>query len=257
MVCQAGRLMPHPLMWLLITLAGFAAGALNSMVGSGTLITFPALIAFGIPPITANVSNNLGLVPGAIAAFRGSRFQLAGSVSRLSQMLGWSAAGSIIGAFAVLKFPAASFAAIVPFLILFGVALMLLQPVVIKFHSNVRRERLSLPIRIAIFAAGVYGGYFGAAQGVILIGLLSSFAGETLLRANALKNALAGTANFVAGIVFALIAPVNWAIVLAISIGSTLGAWVGTRYGKRIPTNAYRALICVVGLAAALKFWLT
>lgn len=248
--------MPHVWMWLLITLAGFGAGALNSVVGSGTLLTFPTLLAFGIPPITANVSNNLGLVSGSLAAFRGSRHELVGAQSRLPQMLGWSGAGALLGAFAVLKFPAKSFTLIVPFLILFGVTLMLMQPVIIKFHPHTRTTRLSLPVRLAVFVTGIYGGYFGAAQGVILIGLLTAFAGETLFRANAIKNALAGIANFVAGIVFALIAPVNWAIVLAISVGSTLGAWVGSRYGKKIPANAYRALICVVGLTAAFKFWL-
>jgi uncharacterized membrane protein YfcA len=249
--------MAHLWMWPLIGLAGFGAGALNSVIGSGTLLTFPTLIAFGVPPITANVSNNLGLVPGAIAAFRGSRHELVGTKSRLPEMLGWSATGSLIGAFAVLKFPAQSFEVIVPFLILIGVALMLLQPVIIKFHSNKQASRISLPLRFAILFTGIYGGYFGAAQGVILIGLLTAFAGETLFRANALKNALAGTANFVAGIVFSLIAPVNWSIVLAISIGSILGANVGTRYGKKIPKNVYRGLICVVGLGAALKFWLS
>lgn len=249
--------MPHPWMWLLITLAGFGAGALNSVVGSGTLITFPALIAFGIPPITANVSNNLGLVPGAIAAFRGNRHELKGTKSRLPQLLGWSAAGSVIGAFAVLKLPSKSFESIVPFLIIFGVALMLAQPLVLKFHPHVHSHRVSMPVRIAVFLTGIYGGYFGAAQGVILIGILSAFAGESLLRANAMKNALAGTANFVAGMIFAVIAPVNWAIVLSISIGSTFGAYVGARYGRKIPKNAYRALIVVVGLTAAIKFWLT
>jgi uncharacterized membrane protein YfcA len=248
--------MAHLWMWPLIGLAGFGAGALNSIVGSGTLLTFPTLIAFGVPPITANVSNNLGLVPGAIAAFRGSRHELAGTKSRLPEMLGWSGTGAVLGAFALLKFPAKSFESIVPFLILFGVALMLLQPVIIRFHPNDGTSRLSLPIRIAIFLTGIYGGYFGAAQGVILIGLLTAFAGETLFRANALKNALAGTANFVAGIIFVLIAPVNWWIVLAISIGSTLGASVGSRYGRKLPKNVYRGIIVVVGVTAALKFWL-
>ena len=249
--------MPHPWMWLLIALAGFGAGAINSVAGSGTLITFPTLIAFGVPPITANVSNNLGLVPGSLAAFKVSRYQLAGVKSRLPQLLGWSATGAVLGALAVLKFPASSFTSILPFLILLGVALMLLQPVIIKFHPHIPSDRLSLSIRIAVFLTGIYGGYFGAAQGVILIAILSSFAGETLMRANALKNALAGTANLVAGIIFAMIAPVNWSIVLTISIGSMLGAWVGIRYGKKIPINVYRALICVVGLTAAIKFWLT
>ena len=249
--------MAHTWMWLLITLAGFGAGALNSVAGSGTLITFPALIAFGIPPITANVSNNLGLVPGSLAAFIGSRHELAGAKNRLPEMVGWSISGAVLGALALLKLPSESFATIVPFLILFGVALMLLQPIIIKFHPHLRAERLSLTVRLGIFVTGIYGGYFGAAQGVILIGLLTAFAGETLFRANALKNALAGTANLVAGIIFAFIAPVNWAIVVSISIGSMLGAWVGTRYGRKIPANVYRAFISVVGLTAAVKFWLT
>jgi uncharacterized membrane protein YfcA len=249
--------MVHAWMWLLIGLAGFGAGALNSVIGSGTLLTFPVLIAFGVPPITANISNNLGLVPGSIAAFIGSRHELAGSKSRLPQMLGWSAPGALLGALAVLKFPAKSFETIVPFLILTGVALMLLQPKIAKLHTRTHVSPISLPVRFAIFLTGIYGGYFGAAQGVILIGLLTAFAGETLYRANAIKNALAGTANFVAGIIFVLIAHLNWGIVLAISIGSVLGANVGSRYGRKIPKNVYRGLICVVGVAAALKFWLT
>ena len=248
--------MSHVWMWPLITLAGFGAGAINSMVGSGTLLTFPTLIAFGFAPITANVSNNLGLVPGAFAAFRGSRHELTGATSRLTQMLGWSAGGGLLGALALLLFPADSFTSVVPFLILFGVALMLVQPIVIKFHRAEEVSRVSLPLRIGIFLTGIYGGYFGAAQGVILIGLLTALGAETLFRANAIKNALAGTANLIAGVVFAFIAPVNWSIVLAISIGSTLGAWFGSRYGRKIPTDAYRALITVVGLIAAFRFWL-
>lgn len=249
--------MAHLWMWPLIGLAGFGAGALNSVIGSGTLLTFPTLLAFGVPPITANVSNNLGLVPGSIAAFRGSRHELADSKSRLPEMLGWSGTGAILGAFAVLKFPAKSFESIVPFLILIAVALMLLQPMITKLHAHQRTDRLPFSLRFVIFLTGIYGGYFGAAQGVILIGLLTAFAGETLFRANALKNGLAGMSNFVAGIVFALIAPVNWSIVIAISIGSTVGATVGARFGRRIPVNAYRGLICVVGVGAALKFWLS
>ena len=243
-------------MWPLIVLAGFGAGAINSMVGSGTLLTFPTLIAFGFPPITANVSNNLGLVPGAFAAFHGSRHELIGAKSRLGEMLWWSASGGIVGALALLKFPAKNFTLVVPFLILFGVALMLAQPLIVKFHRSEEVTRLSRSVQVGIFLTGIYGGYFGAAQGVILIGLLTAFAGESLYRANAIKNALAGTANLVAGIVFALIAPVNWSIVLAISIGSTLGAWAGSKYGRKIPANAYRTLICLVGVTAALKFWL-
>jgi uncharacterized membrane protein YfcA len=249
--------MAHVWMWLLITLAGFGAGAINSMVGSGTLLTFPTLVALGFPPITANVSNNLGLVPGSFAAFRGSRHELIGAKSRLTEMLGWSASGGLVGALALLKFPAKNFTLVVPFLILLGVALMLAQPIIIKFHRPEDVMRLPRSVRVGIFFTGIYGGYFGAAQGVILIGLLTAFAGETLFRANAIKNGLAGTSNLVAGIIFALIAPVNWAIVLAISIGSTLGAWVGAKYGRKIPTNVYRALIGVVGLTAAIRFWLT
>ncbi|HUW77829.1 MAG TPA: sulfite exporter TauE/SafE family protein [Candidatus Nanopelagicaceae bacterium] len=243
-------------MWPLIGLAGFGAGALNSMVGSGTLLTFPTLLAFGVPPVVANVSNNLGLVPGSLAAYLGNRHEIAGSETRLSGMLGWSTTGAFLGAFAVIKFPAKSFESIVPFLILLGVALMLLQPVIVRMRPRSHTSRLTMPIRIAIFLTGIYGGYFGAAQGVILIGLLSAFAGETLFRANAIKNALAGSSNFVAGIIFIFIAPVNWAIVLTVAIGSTIGASVGAKYGRKIPKNVYRGLIVVVGVTAALKFWL-
>jgi len=248
--------MTHVWMWPLLVLAGFGAGALNSIVGSGTLLTFPTLLAFGVPPVTANVSNNVGLVPGAVAAFRGSRHELQSRRSWLPQMLGWSTAGALVGAFALLKFPEKSFKLIVPFLILFGVALILIQPLLAEHFSAAQERKPALPLRIALMGTGIYGGYFGAAQGVILIGLLTSFGGETLRRANAQKNALAGATNLVAGVIFALIAPVNWRIALAIAFGSVIGATVGTRYGRNIPKNAYRALICAVGLTAALKMWL-
>jgi len=248
--------MAHAWMWVLVGLAGFGAGAINSIAGSGTLITFPTLIAFGIPPVTANVSNNLGLVPGSLAAFRGSRHELSGTKSNLPQLLFWSASGAILGALALITFPSKTFNVIVPYLILLGVTLMLLQPMISKLRPLAGADQLSISLRIALFLTGIYGGYFGAAQGVILIGLLTAFAGVSLRRANALKNALAGTANLVAGIIFALIAPVNWAIVLVISMGSILGAFVGVRYGKKIPLIAYRGLIVVVGVTAAIRFWL-
>ncbi len=248
--------MTHLWMWPLLVLAGVGAGVLNSIVGSGTLLTFPTLLAFGVPPVTANVSNNLGLVPGSVTAFYGSRHELQDRRSWLPQMLGWSTAGALTGAFALLEFPEKSFKLIVPFLILFGVALILIQPVLAGRFLAASEKKPTLPVRIGLMGTGIYGGYFGAAQGVILIGLLTSFGGETLPRANAQKNALAGATNLVAGVVFAVIAPVSWRIVLAIAFGSVIGAMIGTRYGRNIPKNAYRTLICVVGLTAALKMWL-
>jgi hypothetical protein len=254
---------------LAIFVAGGAAGTLNAIVGSGSLITFPTLLAFGIPPVVANVSNNVGLVPGNASAAWGYRRELAGQRSRLLWLAIFSAAGAVAGAAALLALPAGAFKVIVPVLILLSCVLVLVQPrLSARIAAGREREqreagaegrRADKTIRGGpvlaggLFGAGIYGGYFGAAQGVLVIGLLGTFLDEPVQRINAGKNVLVGFVNGVAAVVYVIFAHVNWVIVALIAVGSTLGGLIGARVGRRLPATALRIFIVVIGVIASVK----
>jgi uncharacterized protein len=239
----------------LIALAAIGAGGINAIVGSGTLITFPVLVALGVPPLTANVSNNIGLVPGGVTAFWGTRDELPTTSSLLRPLLPWSVLGGLAGAILLVTLPESAFRSIVPVLILLGVALVLLSPRMARLHGD--RARPLWILGPLTMAAGMYGGYFGAAQGVILIGLMTSMGAQGLRAANAIKNALAALVNAIAGGIFILVADVDWVVVVIIAIGSSVGAYLGARYGRGIPAPVYRAVIAAVGIVAAVAFMLT
>jgi uncharacterized membrane protein YfcA len=244
---------------LLILLgAGVAAGLINTVVGSGTLITFPTLLALGVPPVTANVSNTIGLAPGSVSGALSTRAELGGQRSRLLRLGSASLIGSIIGAVLLLRLPSAAFDAIVPALIGLGCVLVLVQPWLSR-RMAARRERLgrgdrpphgSVWLWFTVALAGVYGGYFGAAQGVLLIAVLGIGLSEMLPRINAIKNVLSAIVNGVAGVVFVLISHVNWWAAAAIAVGSVLGAQLGGPVGRRLPPLVYRIVIVAVGVAA-------
>ena len=254
---------------LAIFVAGVAAGTLNAIVGSGSLITFPTLLAFGIPPVVANVSNNVGLVPGNASAAWGYRRELAGQRSRLLWLAIFSALGAVAGAAALLALPAGAFKVIVPVLILLSCVLVLLQPKLsAKIAARRERERQDAgadgesPDRAVrggpvlaggLFGAGIYGGYFGAAQGVLVIGLLGTFLDEPMQRINGAKNVLVGIVNGVAAIVYIIFAHVSWIVVLLIAVGSTAGGLIGARVGRRLPATALRIFIVVIGVIAAAR----
>jgi uncharacterized membrane protein YfcA len=238
---------------LAVLSAGAGAGTINAVVGSGTLITFPVLLAVGYPPLLANVSNNVGLVPGSVAAAFGYRRELAGQWRRTLRLAGASVVGSVIGAIALLLLPDDAFRAIVPAFIALALVLVVLQPRL----SRRLAERPQRPATrggpattAAVGLTGVYGGYFGAAQGVILVALLGIALPEPLQRVNAAKNVLAAAANGTAALIFVSVAEVSWTAALLIAVGSSLGALLGARYGRRLPAGALRGLIVVVGLAA-------
>ncbi|MGA2824903.1 MAG: sulfite exporter TauE/SafE family protein [Streptosporangiaceae bacterium] len=236
--------------------AGVAAGGINAVVGSGSLITFPTLLAFGVSPITANVSNNVGLVPGGASGAYGYRKELAGQWGRLLRLGTASVLGSAAGAILLLKLPAGTFKVIVPALILIACVLVILQPRLNGWLASRRREgsQHGGPVLWAgVCASGVYGGYFGAAQGVLMIGLLGIFLDEPLQRINALKNLLTFVVNGVAAIVFIALAHVNWILAGLIAVGSTIGGLVGARYGRRLPPIALRILVVIIGLVSAVK----
>jgi uncharacterized membrane protein YfcA len=241
---------------LAIALAGLAAGTVNTVVGSGTLITFPVLLAFGYSPVTANVSNTIGLVPGSASGAIGYRRELAGQRRRALRLGACSVLGAILGAILLLVLPEAAFKAIVPAFIAAALALVVLQPRIARAlaerDSRVAHEH-GLLTPLAIFATGVYGGYFGAAQGILLLGILGVALPQGLQRTNALKNVLAGLANGVAGLLFAIAADVAWGPAALIAAGSIVGGQIGATYGRRLSPDALRGLIVVVGIAAIVK----
>jgi uncharacterized protein len=243
-----------------ILAAGGAAGAVNAVVGSGSLITFPTLLAFGFPPVVANVSNNVGMVAGNVSGAAGYRRELAGQRRRLLRLGVFAIAGSLAGAAALLSLPSSSFQVIVPVLILISCALVIVQPWLSR-RIAVRRQRAgrdgrehpSPVLAAGVLGSAVYGGYFGAAQGVLLIGLLGTFLDEPLQRVNGAKNVLVGMVNGAAAIAYVFFAHVNWLVVLLIAVGSCSGGVVGARYGRQLPPLALRIFVVLIGLISAAK----
>jgi uncharacterized membrane protein YfcA len=241
---------------LAILATGTAAGAVNAVVGSGSLITFPTLLAFGFPPVVANVSNNVGLVPGNVSSGFGYRRELAGQRRRLAWLGLVAGAGALVGAIALLSLPASAFRLIVPVLILVACALVVVQPRLSAWISARRDdepERASPVLSAGIFLSGAYGGYFGAAQGVLVIGLLGTFLDESLQRVNAGKNVLVTVVNGAAALVFIGFAHVSWTVVALIAAGSAVGGLLGARFGRRLPPMALRLFVVVIGVVSAIK----
>ena len=245
---------------LAILLAGVAAGTINTVVGSGTLITFPTLLAFGVPPVTANVSNTIGLVPGSLSGAIGYRAELAGQRARLVRLGSASLAGGLLGGVLLLWLPSAAFNAIVPALICVGIVLVVLGPAISRRVAARAEARGGLPdhgawwVWPAVLAAGVYGGYFGAAQGVLLMGILGIGVADSLQRHNATKNVLALLVNGVAAVLFIVVADVDWAVAGLIAGGSVIGGQLGATVGRRLPPTVLRGVIVVVGLVALAVF---
>ena len=292
---------------LAIFAAGLAAGTINTVVGSGTLITFPTLLAFGYPPVLANVSNNVGLVPGVASGVYGYRSELGGQRRRLIRLGSASVCGGLVGAILLLTLPQSAFKDIVPALIGLAVVMVIIQPRLARWVAERQRARAALAtpdgagagaggagaegmgrgggasagaegggadgasavavaappavaeaiggpvLWVLVFLAGIYGGYFGAAQGVLLIGMLGIALNDSLQRINAAKNVLAGLVNGLAAVVFILATHVDWGVAGLIAAGSIIGGQVGARIGKRLPPWGLRVLIVCVGTAALIK----
>jgi len=239
---------------LAIFAAGLAAGTINVIVGSGSLITFPTLLALGYPPVLANVSNNVGLVPGSASAVVAYRRELVGQRARMVKLGTASLTGGVTGAFLLLALPSSVFKAAIPALVLLATVLMAIQPRVSSWLAS-RGERHvhgGAPLLVGVFLTGIYGGYFGAAQGVILISLLAIFIDDDLQRLNGTKNALALIVNGVAAVVFVLSTSVSWSVVALVAAGSTIGGQLGGHYGRRLPAGILRVCIVVVGLGVAI-----
>jgi uncharacterized membrane protein YfcA len=232
---------------------GITAGAMNAVVGSGTLITFPLLLAFGYAPVTANVSNTIGLVPGSLSAVYGYRRELQGRQALLLRLAVSSVAGGLVGAALLLALPARAFNTIVPAFIAVALVLVVIGPRLSRALASrprhVAHHRFALPLALC----GVYGGYFGAAQGIVLLAVLGLTLSASLQEINGIKNVLAMFVNLVAGLVFVIFAHVAWWPVVLIAAGSIIGGQVGAKVGRRLPDSVLRGVIVVIGLIAIVK----
>ena len=238
----------------LILLAGFLAGAINSIVGSGSLITFPTLLAVGLSPVVANVSNTVGLVFGSVSGVVGYRRELAGQGRRILRLALPAAAGSALGAALLLVLPQRVFRGVVPVLIVLALILVGFQPAL----SRRLRHRLDgwagrLTLLLGVFGTAVYGGYFGAAQGVIMMGILTLVLTDPIQRLNGLKNVFAAIINGVAAAYFVFAAHVDWTAAGLIALSSVAGAQAGSALGRRLHPLALRAIIIAAGGLALLK----
>ncbi|HEX2054443.1 MAG TPA: sulfite exporter TauE/SafE family protein [Actinomycetota bacterium] len=240
----------------LVFLGGLAAGAMNAIVGAGSLITFPLLLALGVPPVTANVSNTVGLIPGSVSGALGYHRELEGQRPRLVRLCVAGGLGGLTGGLVLLAMPSEVFEGVVPFLIALACILVLLQPVVARRLAaraeagNRSRRDVGPALLLQVYASGIYGGYFGAAQGVLLLGILGLGLDEHLQRVNAAKNVIAATVNIVPAILFVLVADVSWRVALLLAAGSVLGGQVGARVGRRLPAPALRGAVLAVGVFA-------
>lgn len=247
-----------PLEAIAIVAAGAAASTANTIVGSGSLITFPTLLAFGYSPVVANVTNTVGLVPGSVSGTWGYRRELAGQGARGRQLGVIAVLGGLTGGLLLLVLPAAAFERIVPLLILLAAILVAVQPRLSAWMAHRRRggARHTAAVWASVFFTAVYGGYFGAAQGVIMVALLGIFLAEELQRINGLKNLLGGLDNAVAALLFVFVAPVAWEAVLLLGIGAVVGGQIGALIGRRLPQAVLRAIIVVVGTVVGLRLLL-
>ncbi len=232
--------------------AGMAAGTINTIVGSGTLITFPTLLALGYPPVLANVSNTVGLVPGSLSGVIGYRRELSGQLARLLRLGIACLLGGLAGGVLLLALPASAFGTVVPGLIALGCVLVAAQPWI---AARVARRHDppahgSVWVWLGVFAVAIYGGYFGAAQGVLLVAILGIGLDETMQRVNAAKNVLALLVNAVAAALFVVVAQIDWPVALLIAGGSIVGGQIGAGVGRRLPPVVLRVLIVVVGAVA-------
>jgi uncharacterized membrane protein YfcA len=235
-----------------IFVAAIGAGTINTIVGSGTLITFPTLLALGYPPVIANVSNTVGLVPGGLAGVFGYRRELAGQRTRLLRFGVASLLGGTTGALLLLKLPESAFRNIVPVLIAMGCVLVVAQPWISR-HVRPRENAPahgSAVVWLLIYACGIYGGYFGAAQGVLMIAIMGIGLSDSMQRINAAKNLLTCIVNAVAAVIFILVSDVDWAVVALIAGGSVVGGFVGSSVGRRLPSPVFRGIVALVGLVA-------
>jgi uncharacterized protein len=246
---------------LAVVAGGFAAGGLNAAIGSGSLVSFPVLLAVGLPPVPATITNSLGLIAGGLSGSFGYREEIGVLRGWLPAMLTGAVLGALTGAWLLLTLPAATFDAVVPVLVGLAAVLVAVQPLVDRALAH-RRAAEDGPVRagrgrlaalgLGAYATSTYGGYFAASQGVLLMGVTGLIAPQPLQRLNALKNVTTVTVNTVAATAYVLAAPdrVVWAAAGLLTVGSLAGGWAGATVGRRLPSTLLRAAIVVIAAVA-------
>jgi uncharacterized membrane protein YfcA len=245
---------------IIVFIAGLWAGTINAVVGSGTLVTFPVLIALGVAPVVASMSNAMGLVAGTAAGAFGYRRELAGRGRQVLRLLPASVLGGISGAWLLLHLPEKVFHYVAPVLLVLALLMVVFQPRLQDWVRNreanpehaVRDKRHGVLLVVLVYLAGVYGGYFVAAQGILLVGILGVFLTGTIQNANAMKNILVLGVNMVAAISYLLFAfdRINWLVVLLIAVSSTIGGILGSKVGRKLSPRVLRAVIFSLGIVA-------
>ncbi len=235
---------------VLLVVAGVAAGLSGSIAGLASLFSYPALLAVGLAPVTANVTNTVALVFNSVGSVAGSRPELAGQATRVRRMGAAGLAGGVVGGVLLLAGSASAFEKAVPWLIGLG-SLAILIRTANPIELETERPPDSRPVLIGVFAIGIYGGYFGAAAGVLLLALLLAVTAEPLARCNAVKNLVLGLANLVAAIVFIVFGSVDWVAAVPLAVGLFAGGRVGPVIVRHSPANLLRALIAVAGVGLA------
>jgi uncharacterized membrane protein YfcA len=244
---------------VIIVAVGFFAGTVNTIVGSGSLLTFPTLLGLGYPAVLANVSNTVGLISGSVSGAVGYRRELKGQLRRILVLMPAVLVGTIVGASLLLALPGSAFRKVVPILILFAVALVIVGPTIARRRAErgVRAEHPGPALHVGTTLISVYGGYFGAAQGVMLLALFGITLDDDMQRLNAAKNVIAAVINAVGALFFIARTDIAWKVAGLLFLGSTFGGQVGAHLGRRIPSNALRLVIVVVGTGVAIKLFVT
>lgn len=239
---------------LAIAAAGLAAGTVNTIVGSGSLITFPTLLGLGYSPVLANVTNTVGIFPGAISGAIGYRRELAGQGRRCLVLSVIGALGGLSGGVLLLALPGSDFKRVIPYLILLACLLVVVQPRLTRLLANRESKRgHSVALGLGTYLTSVYGGYFGAAQGVLFIAIFAVFVQEHLQRLNAVKNVVASVVNLTAAVLFVFATHISWGAAGLVAAGSIVGGQVGAVVGRRLKPNWLRVAIVVVGLAVSIE----
>lgn len=243
---------------VIIVLVGAFAGMINTIVGSGSLVTFPTLLALGYGAVLANVTNTVGLITGSLSGAYGYRKELRGQWRRVLLLLPAALVGGTAGAVLLLTLPAGVFRRVVPVLILLAVVLVLIQPTIARRRAErgQRREHAGPGLHAGVFGTAVYGGYFGAAQGVILLALLGITLDDDLQRLNGVKNVVAAAVNAVAAVVFVIATRIAWPAAGLLVVGSTAGGQLGAVVGRRLPAPVLRAAIAIIGTVVAIQLFI-
>ncbi len=231
---------------------GALAGVVSTVVSLASIVSYPALLALGLPPLSANVTNTVSLVFTAVGATAGSRKELAGQRARVLRLGILTALGGATGAGLLLLTPSRTFEMVAPWLIAGASLVLLVQPRLSRVAERSSREQSRL-LKVALFAVSIYTGYFGAAGGILSLAVLAAVIDLPLIRVNAVKNVLGGLANGVAAAGFALFGPVRWSAVVPLAIGFLVGGWIGPALVRRLPGQVLRLVIVVCGVAVAVK----